>query len=77
MKTTERIKKAKKSKQASETRSDFLTVADVAAKLSTSTKSILRRIENERLKAKWDGGKYLVAAADYYAYVESLPNKRP
>jgi len=71
------MKTTKNSQNSSETKSDFFTVADVAKKLGDkSTKTILRRINAGKIIAKWDDGRYLIAPADYYAYVESLPNKR-
>lgn len=51
---------------------DFFTVADLAAKLRCSTKSIRRRIEAERIPARREGGRLLIARGDYYAYVAGL-----
>jgi excisionase family DNA binding protein len=48
----------------------FFTVAEVAAILRCSSKTILRRIEVGKLKAKPDGGRYLIAKENLDGYLQ-------
>lgn len=57
---------------------DFLTLKDAAARLRHSVKTLRRRIQKGAIRATREGGRNLIAVADYYAYVESLRRrKRP
>lgn len=57
---------------------DFLTLKDAAARLRQSVKTLRRRIQKGAIRATREGGRNLIAVADYHAYVESLRRrKRP
>jgi excisionase family DNA binding protein len=49
---------------------EFFTVAEVAAILRCTSKTILRRIKAGKLKAKPDGGHYLIAKENLNGYLQ-------
>lgn len=57
---------------------EFLKLKEAAKLLRHSVKTLRRRIQNGAIRATREGGRNLIAVADYHAYVESLRRrKRP
>lgn len=55
---------------------EFLKLNEAAKLLRHSVKTLRRRIQKGAIRATREGGRDLIAVADYHAYLESLRRQR-